>query len=58
MIVNEFRDRSYERLVGVYDENKEVPADVINNIKHVSVKWKSFSLSSNKQALQKAITEK
>ena len=57
MVVNEFRDRSYERLVGVYDENKEVPADVINNIKHVSVKWKSFSLSSNKQALQNAITE-
>ncbi|ETZ21206.1 glycoside hydrolase family 26 protein [Pedobacter sp. V48] len=57
MVVNEFRDRSYEKLVGVYDEKKEVPSDVIDNVKHISVKWKSFALSSNKKALQNAIVE-
>lgn len=57
MVVNEFRDRSYEKLIGVYDEKKEVPSDIIDNVKHISIKWKSFALSSNKRALQNAIIE-
>lgn len=57
MVVNEFNDRSNEKLIGVFDRNKKIQPNLIDNIKHVSVKWKSFSLSSNKQALQKAILE-
>ena len=57
MFANEFKDRSYEKLVGIYDEKKGVQPDLINNVKHVSVVWKSFALRSNMDALQKAILE-
>lgn len=57
MFVNEFKDRSYEKLIGIYDEKNGVQSDLINNVKHVSVIWKSFALRSNNDALQKAILE-
>ncbi|NRF40461.1 hypothetical protein [Pedobacter foliorum] len=57
VFVNEFKDRSYEKLLGVYDEKNNAKSDLVNNIKHYSVIWKSFALRSNNNALQKAILD-
>lgn len=57
VFVNEFKDRSYEKLLGVYDEKNNAKSDLVNNIKHYSVIWKSFALRSNNDALQKAILD-